>query len=155
MKLDEKILEAIKQGLPEATVGAFKERMEELEHLANQVEPLKGKLEDKCSEIKNLTFERNNLKGYKNRLEEIERAEYKLILDQTELRIKSEVLEVRTELMDTRVTDHKEMFNVVFRNTTLRNEIHSNSFGGENDYNNNINKSNNETRDVTTKKTEE
>lgn len=126
MSLDSKILDVIKQGLPEATVGAFKERMEELEQLANQVPDLKEKIVTMGKSYDTLKKERDILKGYENRIAEIERGEECLKAREINLKIKEGIHEVRVELMNTRVNDHKEMFNTVFKNPTLRTEIFTN-----------------------------
>lgn len=146
MKLDEKILQAIKQGLPEATVGAFKERMDELEHLASQVPDLKEKLLTLGSSFDILKKERDTLNSYKNRLDQIERGENSIKEKTLELKLREEVLAVKTELMTTRVEDHKEMFRVVFKNPTLRTEIFSNKSKNDlQDYNKGSNENSNTT----------
>ena len=150
--LDGKILEVIKQGLPEATVGAFKERMEELEHLANQVPDLKEKILSMGKVFDSVKSERDTLKGYENRLDEIKRGEESIRIQKLELKLREEVLKIKTELMNTRVNDHKEMFNVVFKNPTLRTEIFTSKSKNDNqDYM----KGTNETNNTTITKTED
>ena len=126
MNLDEKVLDVIKQGLPEATVEAFKERIEELEHLANQVPSLKKTISVMREDFTTLKKERDILKSYENSLGEIKSGVEFIKTQKLELELREEVLKVRIELMNTRVLDHKEMFNVVFRNPTLRTEIFTN-----------------------------
>ena len=158
MELDQKIIDVIKQGLPEATVGAFKERIEELDNLAKQVPFLNTKISNLAEELTKVKKERDLLKSYETRLNEITNTEQHLVQKCNDLNLREGILKVKTELMETRVLDHKEMFNVVFRNTTLRNSIHSTAVGGENESgpnNSYSNRSNNQTKDVLTTKVEE
>lgn len=146
MELDKKILDVIKEGLPEATVGAFKEGISQLEQLANQVEPLRVKLDNLNLQLKKVAIERDSLLKLKDKAEELIILEKKLNDRDIDLKIKEGIYKVKNELIETRVSDHKEMFATVFKNPTLRTEIFNNkSKSDSQDYSNNINEVSNTT----------
>jgi hypothetical protein len=130
MSIDKELSEMIKKNLPEATAGALRERLEDLEEtekLYKKAVKIIGKAEIKEKELlselctlKERVLSENELKELRQKLES---QECSLRDQETVLYYKEQMLALKEEHANTRVNDHKEMFSTVFRNTTLRNTL--------------------------------
>lgn len=151
MNIKKELNELIKQNLPEATAGALKERLEELEGKEKQLkrvlkdkESLERTIEEKDLEIEE--FKRLKNKAISLTEWELQLNQAKDDLDRREIGLNHQqtILDLTLKFADTRVQDHKDMFSTVFRNTTLRNstlknvvkksdfpEFHYNSSGND------------------------
>ena len=126
-KLNEKVMKAIKEGLPEATAGVLKEYFEDHENLACKYNELDLLFEESLDKIITLESEIEKLKGYKNRLIEIEKAEKNLAEEAAEINIQQRILHIERGYSDNAISEYKAMFNKVFdsvfRNTEIRKSV--------------------------------
>jgi len=133
MSIDKELGELIKKNLPEATAGALRERLEDLEStekLYKKAEKTIVKLNDSIDGLKK---DINGLESQVLTEDELNTLKKELINQEellkereTVLFYKEQVLHLKEDHAVIRVNDHKDMFNTVFRNTTLRNNIMDN-----------------------------
>ena len=126
-KLNENVMEAIKKSLPEATAGVLKEYFDDHENLVENYENLDSHYEEATDKIITLESEIEKLKGYKNRLIEIEKAEKNLAEEAAEINIQQRILHIERGYSDNAISEYKAMFNKVFdsvfRNTEIRKSV--------------------------------
>lgn len=125
-KMNNDIMEVIVDNLPQATVGAFKKRIDELEKEASKVKPLQTKFEKLLEDNKKLASELGKYQELETKTRLLDKREKEIAVTENQLNTTRKVLEVREELNNQRVQDHKEMMQTVFKNPTLRKEIFTN-----------------------------
>ena len=124
--INEELLALLKKNLPQEMVGVFKERIDELEVLSNQVEPLKVELSNTKTLLSNADKIISELKSYADRLDYIEKKEQELKQAEINLLHEREILQLKQSFSEARVNDHQTMFATVFRNSVLRETVNKN-----------------------------
>lgn len=121
--LEYEITELIKKNLPSATAGVLNEYIEEAEERKEELEKAKDQLIITDKTLSSVIGERDKLINQKKSVEvaEIDVSKREEVVGDFEKRL--ELKQMKLECAGEKVALVKEMFGMVFRNTTVRNTV--------------------------------
>ena len=118
--MNEQILKVIKETLPEATAGVFKEFVDEANAREINLNRLRDDYDKLLSETVQLRSNETKYKELEQREDTLEKAEMQHTLHELSLNAQKDMIAMKESLMFDRVEDHKEMFRIVFQNRVTR-----------------------------------